>query len=100
MVSSIVLLCGDFVVDKDSNIIYLNNAILNTTKIEYRIRRKLIMAGEQCSAKSFWIKTIWEYDELNANSLEVFMSSMNQKSNQKYLYSLRNKGYFLPKKEQ
>ena len=91
---------GDFVVDKDSNIIYLNNEILNTTKIEYRIIRKLMKADEKCITKSFLIKSIWGYDDLNSNSLEVFMSSIKKKLNQKYLYSVRNKGYFLSKKEQ
>ncbi|MGL5591626.1 MAG: response regulator transcription factor [Mycoplasmoidaceae bacterium] len=91
---------GDFVVDKDSNIIYLNNEIINTTKIEYRIIRKLMKANEKCVSKQFLIKSIWGYDDLNSNSLEVFMSSIKKKLNQKYLYSVRNKGYYLSKKEQ
>ena len=50
--------------------------------------------------KIILIKSIWGYDDLNSNSLEVFMFTIKKKLNQKYLYSVRNKGYFLSKKEQ
>ena len=54
----------------------------------------------KCISISFLIKSIWGYDDLNSNSVEEFMSSMKKKLNQKYLYSIRNKGYFLSNKEQ
>ena len=56
-------------------------------------------ADENCILKSFWIKSIWSYDDLNLNSIEVFMSSTKKKLNQKYLYSVRYKGYSLSEKE-
>ena len=57
-------------------------------------------ADEQCISKSSLLKSIWGYDGLNSNSLGVFMSSIKKILNQKYLYSVRNRGYFLAKKEQ
>ena len=57
-------------------------------------------AHEKCTSRSFLIKSIWGYDDLNPISLDVFMSSIKTKLNQKYLYTVRNKGYFLTRKEQ
>ena len=54
---------------------------------------------EGCSSKSVLVKAIGVYDELNSNSVEVFMSSTKKKLNQKYLYSVRYKGYSLSEKE-
>ena len=60
----------------------------------------IMKADEKCISKSFLIKSIWGYDDLNSNSLEVLMSSIRKKLNQKYVYSARNKGDFLSKQEQ
>ena len=74
---------ADFVADKVPTVIYLFGDILTTTNIEFRIIGTGLEADENCISKSFLIKPIWGYDELKANSPEVFMSSIKQKLNQK-----------------
>ncbi len=90
---------GDFLIDKDSNTIFLNNEVINTTKIEYKIIRKLIKANEECLSKQLLIKEIWGHDDSNSNNLEVFISQIRKKLNKKYLYNITGKGYCLFKKD-
>ncbi|MGL4647130.1 MAG: response regulator transcription factor [Mycoplasmoidaceae bacterium] len=90
---------GDFVVDRDSNTIFLNNEVIPTTKIEYKIIRKLMRANGECVSKQDLLKDTWGYDDANSNNLEVFISAIRKKLDKKYLYNIAGKGYCLLKKD-
>lgn len=89
---------GDFLVDRDANIIFLNNNPIDTTKKEYRILRVLMKANGMPVSKSDLQKEIWGYVDSNSKTVEATISSLKKKLNNGYIKTIIKKGYFLDKK--
>lgn len=88
---------GDFLVDRDANIIFLNNNPIETTKKEYRILRVLMKAGGLPVSKSDLQQEIWGYIDNNSKTVETTISSLKKKLNNGYIKTIIKKGYFLDK---
>lgn len=88
---------GDFLVDRDANIIFLKNNPIETTKKEYRILRVLMKAGGLPVSKSDLQQEIWGFIDNNSKTVETTISSLKKKLNNGYIKTIIKKGYFLDK---
>lgn len=90
---------GDFVVDRDSNVVFIKNQQINFTSKEYRVLRALMRANNTPVSKLELQKLIWGYEDNNSKIVEVTISQIKKKLNNKYLKTILGKGYLLDLKE-
>ncbi len=88
---------GDFVVDREANIIYLNNTQIEITKKEYRILRLLMKADGSPVNKQTLQKEIWGFVDESSKTVETTISALKKKLNNGYIKTIIKQGYFLDK---
>ncbi len=88
---------GDFVVDREANIIYLNNSQIEITKKEYRILRLLMKADGYPVNKQTLQKEIWGFVDESSKTVETTISALKKKLNNGYIKTIIKQGYFLDK---
>ncbi|WP_412032196.1 response regulator transcription factor [Malacoplasma muris] len=88
---------GDFVVDREANIIYLNNSQIEITKKEYRILRLLMKADGSPVNKQTLQKEIWGFVDESSKTVETTISALKKKLNNGYIKTIIKQGYFLDK---
>ncbi len=86
---------GDIIVDRDSNTVYLNHKIIDTTRMEYKVLRVLMRSGNKIITKLSILEEVWHHSNINSKSLEVVISSLKQKLGNDYILTIRGKGYML-----
>lgn len=89
---------GDFVVDRDANLVFLKNVQVDFTKKEYRIIRHLMKANGTPVSKAELQKAIWGYEDNKSKIVEVTVSQIKKKLNNKYLKTVLKEGYILESK--
>lgn len=88
---------GDFVVDREANVIYLNNNQIEITKKEYRILRLLMKADGNPVNKATLQKEIWGFIDKTSKTVETTISALKKKLNNGYIKTIIKQGYFLDK---
>lgn len=88
---------GDFVIDREANVIYLNNNQIEITKKEYRILRLLMKADGNPVSKQTLQKEIWGFVDDSSKTVETTISALKKKLNNGYIKTIIKQGYFLDK---
>lgn len=88
---------GDFVIDREANIIYLKNNPIETTKKEYRILRLLMKADGNPVSKETIQQEIWGFVDKTSKTVEATISALKKKLNNGYIKTIIKQGYFLDK---
>lgn len=86
---------GDFVVDRESNIVYLNTVPLHLSLKEYRILRTLMKAEGKIVSKFDIQKNVWGFNDPMSKSVDVTISNLKKKLNNKYIKTILREGYLI-----
>lgn len=86
---------GDFVVDREANIVYLDTIPLDLSHREYRVLRALMKNQEKPLKKEEIQKLVWGYLDKNSKNVEVTISSLKKKINKPYIQTIFKEGYLL-----
>lgn len=86
---------GDFVVDRDSNIVYLQTEPLDLSIKEYRLLRSLMKAEGRSVSKKDLQQNIWGFISSESKSVEVTISNLKKKIGEGYIKTIIGEGYSL-----